>query len=223
MYAPVRSFLESQGYVVRGEILNCDVVGVRDGHAVVVELKTSFCLEVVYQALERASYAHECFIAIGHSPAARRKGRFHTPTSSAENLCRRLGIGLLQIRDGQAYLLQKPTNGAGRPSLNSKRFGKLIAEFNGRTGDHNVGGSTGVERITAYLEATLRLLKLAEMSDDKTVTAAQGKKAGITKASSVLQQNFKGWFTRTGYGVYSLNADGEKALITYASIVKHFS
>ena len=53
LYAPVRDYLEGLGYEVRGEVRGCDIAAVRDGELIVVELKTGFTLELIYQALDR--------------------------------------------------------------------------------------------------------------------------------------------------------------------------
>jgi hypothetical protein len=61
LYAPIKQFLEAQGYAVKGEIGACDVVGVRgDEDAVVVELKErlnfALLLQAVVAVLDPAPY-----------------------------------------------------------------------------------------------------------------------------------------------------------------------
>ena len=54
LYEPVKRFLEAQGYTVKGEVKACDIVAVRgEEPPVVVELKTSFSLPLVFQGIER--------------------------------------------------------------------------------------------------------------------------------------------------------------------------
>ena len=65
LYLPLKRFLESQNYEVKGEIHDCDVVAVRDDEApVVVELKLSLNLDVVLQAVERLSLTSKVYIGI---------------------------------------------------------------------------------------------------------------------------------------------------------------
>ena len=76
LYQPVKAFLEAAGYAVKGEIGSCDLVGlsVSDPSVVVVcELKLSFNLELILEAVDRASIADEVWIAARIS--AKGKGR----------------------------------------------------------------------------------------------------------------------------------------------------
>jgi hypothetical protein len=61
LYRPVKDHLESLGFEVKGEIGGCDLVGVRDDGRVVIigELKLTFTLELVLQAVDRMSAADE--------------------------------------------------------------------------------------------------------------------------------------------------------------------
>ena len=62
LYPPVKRYLEGQGYAVKGEIHDCDVVAVRGDEApVIVELKLNLNLEVILQAVACS--------AIGQSPS----------------------------------------------------------------------------------------------------------------------------------------------------------
>jgi hypothetical protein len=52
--APVKALLEGQGYSVKGEVRGCDVVAVRgDDPPVIVELKRTFGIALVLQAVDR--------------------------------------------------------------------------------------------------------------------------------------------------------------------------
>ena len=56
LYPPVKQFLESQGYGVKGEVQDCDVLSVRgEEEPVIVELKLSLNLNVILQVVERLS------------------------------------------------------------------------------------------------------------------------------------------------------------------------
>jgi len=96
LYEPVKRFLETMDFTVKGEIGGCDVVGVRAGEppvVVICELKLQFNLELVLQAVDRAAACDEVWLAALMS--ARGKGREHDRRFRA--LCRRLGFGLLGV------------------------------------------------------------------------------------------------------------------------------
>lgn len=87
LYEPVKRFLESMDFTVKGEIGGCDVVGVRAGEpdvVVICELKLQFNLELVLQAVDRAAACDEVWLAALMS--ARGKGREHDRRFRA--LCR---------------------------------------------------------------------------------------------------------------------------------------
>ncbi len=66
LYPPVKAFLEAQGYSVKGEVSDCHVVGVRGGEEpVVVELKTAFTLQLVFQGIQRQTMTDGVYVAFG--------------------------------------------------------------------------------------------------------------------------------------------------------------
>ena len=76
LYLPIKSFLESLGYAVKGEVGGCDVLAVREGEPpvlIVCELKLRFNLELVLQGVERASACDEVWLAA--NVATNGKGR----------------------------------------------------------------------------------------------------------------------------------------------------
>ena len=65
LYAPIKSFLEGQGYEVKSEIGPADVVALREGDPpVVVELKTGFSLSLVHQAVARQAVTELVYVAV---------------------------------------------------------------------------------------------------------------------------------------------------------------
>src|SRR6185369_14904715 len=67
LYLPVKRFLETLGFQVKGEICGCDVVALHgDGPPVVVvgELKLSFNLDLVLQGVDRTAASDEIWLAV---------------------------------------------------------------------------------------------------------------------------------------------------------------
>ena len=96
LYPPIKRFLEARGFSVKGEIKGCDVVAVREDAApilVVCELKLTFTLELVLQAVDRADACDEIWLAVRKSASGRERD------ARVRRLCRRLGFGLLAVTE----------------------------------------------------------------------------------------------------------------------------
>jgi hypothetical protein len=207
LYLPVKRFLESLGFEVKGEIGGCDVVGRMQGEAgevvVVCELKMSFNLELLLQAVDRAQVADEVWIAARISA----KGRGREEDRRFRDLCRRLGLGIIGIDDrGEAHVLVKSVS--PMPRTNPKRRSRLMREFDRRRGDPVTGGSTRKPQMTAYRQQALSVAA--------ALKAGRARPAEIRPdcpdAGKILQSNVYGWFVRVERGVYALTAAGEEAL-----------
>lgn len=86
LYLPVKRFLEKLGFEVKGEICGCDLVALRDGEptAVVIgELKLSFTLDLVLQAVDRFPVCDEIWLAVRMS----RRGRGREGDPRVKGLC----------------------------------------------------------------------------------------------------------------------------------------
>lgn len=206
LYQPVKAFLEGAGYTVKGEVGGCDVVGVSEGDptlVVVCELKLSFNLELVLQAVDRASIADEVWIAARVSA----KGRGRESDKRYRDLCRRLGIGMLGVADnGSVSVIVGSVT--PMPRTNPKRRSRLMREHQKRKGDPAVGGSTRTPLMTAYRQQALGCaavlkagpLRVREIRDH------------VPDAAKILQGNVYGWFERVERGVYGLTPVGLEAL-----------
>src|SRR5262252_708718 len=70
LYLPVKRFLESLGFEVKGEVCGCDLVAVRgdDPPLVVIgELKLGFNLELVLQGINRMAACDQVWLAVRFS------------------------------------------------------------------------------------------------------------------------------------------------------------
>src|SRR5258708_26449090 len=108
LYLPVKRFLEKLGFTVKGEVGGCDLVALSgDDPPIVVigELKLSFNLELVLQAVDRAGACDEVWLAAQMS--ARRQGR--GSDARHRNLCRPLRVGMAGVtRPGAVRVVGKP-------------------------------------------------------------------------------------------------------------------
>ncbi len=206
LYQPVKAFLEGAGYTVKGEVGGCDVVGVSDGDptlVVVCELKLSFNLELILQAVDRASIADEVWIAARVSA----KGRGRESDKRYRDLCRRLGIGMLGVTDnGSVSVIVGSVT--PMPRTNPKRRSRLMREHQKRKGDPAVGGSTRTPLMTAYRQQALGCAAVLKAGPLKV----REIRNHVPDATKILQGNVYGWFERVERGVYGLTPVGLEAL-----------
>lgn len=203
LYLPVKRHLEAQGYSVKAEVRGCDVMAVRgDEPPLIVELKTGLTLRLLYQAMERLAVTEHVYIAV----ARPRRGM----GTSALKLCRRLGIGLIVVTAaGSLEVLADPVPYA--PRANTKKRGLLLKEFNARSGDPNVGGSTRMPLITAYRQDALKCAAHLASSGPARIRDVKAATA-VDRAAGIFRDNVYGWFAKVERGVYGLSDAGHKAL-----------
>jgi hypothetical protein len=206
LYLPVKRFLEKLGFTVKGEVGGCDLVALSgDDPPVVVigELKLSFNLELILQAVDRAGAADEVWLAAKLS--ARGKGR--ESDARYRNLCRRLGFGMLAVTDrGDVEVIVKPPTTA--PRRDPKKRSRLVAEHRRRIGDPALGGSTRTPIMTAYRQQALACAA-ALAAGPRPVRDLREK---CPDAGKILLHNVYGWFDRAERGIYVLTDAGRAAL-----------
>jgi hypothetical protein len=206
LYLPVKRFLEKLGFTVKGEVGGCDLVALSgDDPPVVVigELKQSFNLELILQAVDRAGAADEVWLAAKLS--ARGKGR--ESDARYRNLCRRLGFGMLAVTDnGRVEVIVKPPTTA--PRRNPRKRSRLVAEHNKRIGDPAMGGSTRAPIMTAYRQQALACASALSGGPQRV----RDLRNRIPDAGKILLHNVYGWFDRAERGVYVLTEAGRAAL-----------
>ena len=205
LYLPVKRFLEKLGFTVKGEIGGCDLVALSGDEPPIVvigELKLSFNLELILQAVDRASACDEVWLAARFSE----RGKGRECDARYRNLCRRLGFGMLAVTtSGAVEVIVAPTT---VPRRDPKRRSRLVTEHRKRQGDPALGGSTGAPIMTAYRQQALACASALAHGPGKL----RDLKTGIPDAPKILQQNVYGWFERVERGVYMLTDSGHAAL-----------
>jgi hypothetical protein len=213
LYPPVKRYLEAQGYAVKGEIKECDIVAVRNNEPpVIVELKTSFSLQLVLQGIDRQIMTDAVYLAC---PAPKRRQQ-----GDITRLCRRLGLGVLFVTGEHVEAVVDPA--AYQPRKMPKRAALLLKEFAHRVGDTTTGGSSARgPRMTAYRQDALRCVAYMGQNGPSKVALIRTQ-TGVTRTSGILQNDVYGWFQRVERGIYSLSPKGEAALVTFAEAVASF-
>lgn len=209
LYMPVKGFLEKAGYIVKGEVAGCDIVGLSDADPpvlVVCELKLSFNLELILQAVDRAAVSDEVWIAARVSA----RGRGREADKRYRDLCRRLGIGMLAISDaGEVSVVVGSVS--PMPRTNPKRRSRLMREHQKRRGDPALGGSTRAPVMTAYRQQALGCAAALAAGPLRV----REVRAGVPEAGKILLSNVYGWFDRLDRGVYGLTDAGREALLRW--------
>ena len=209
LYPPVKRFLEGLGFEVKGEVCGCDLVALDRGTPaalVIGELKLSFTLELVLQAVERSAACDEVWLAV----RASLHGRGRETDPRVKKLCRLLGMGLLAVyNSGKAEVLVEPV--PWQPKRDAKRRSKIVDEHRRRKGDPASGGSTRQPIMTAYRQQALACAAaLAQAS-----ARPRDLKHAIPDAPKILLSNVYGWFVRVERGVYALSEAGKVALVRW--------
>jgi hypothetical protein len=205
LYLPVKRFLEKLGFTVKGEIGGCDLVALSDDQVPIVvigELKLSFNLELILQAVDRAAACDEVWLAAKLSE----RGKGRESDARYRNLCRRLGFGMLAVTKSGAVEVIVPPNTP--PRRDSKRRSRLITEHRKRRGDPALGGSTRAPIMTAYRQEALACASALSYGPRKV----RDLKPIIPDAPKILLNNVYGWFDRVERGVYALTDQGRAAL-----------
>jgi hypothetical protein len=223
LYAPVKAFLEGQGYEVKSEIRGCDLVAQREAEApLIVELKIGFTLPLLLQGIDRLALSDQDYIAFGVATRPAPNSLWRRERRGILKLCRRLGLGLLVVHEPaaqQAPLVEPLLDPLPyRPRPNTRRQALLLKEFAHRVGDPNTGGISKRPIVTAYRQAALRIADHLQRHGP-TKAAEVARATSVTTAARMLQNDVYGWFQRVERGIYELSPKGVAATTTYADVV----
>lgn len=231
MAPAVVSYLTSLGYDVRSELMDTDIIGIHEQdiplaqsahdtflatkrwpttalRSIGVELKRQFSVDVIAQAA-RAKRRFGAGAIVVPEPVTT-KGRINTKSvDKAKEICAALGVSLLfYCKDGTLRVVHE----CAIPSSATFSTKSFVREFLGRSKDINVGGTTGIKRMTAYAEATCKIVSFlhqAGVAHIRSIADATGE----PKTASILSKNHKKLFTfvscngkRNGY--YCLTSAG---------------
>jgi hypothetical protein len=210
LYLPVKRFLETLGFTVKGEVCGCDAVALRDGVpalVVIAELKLAFNLELVLQGVDRLAACDEVWLAVRSSRRGRENDR------RVKKLCRLLGFGLLGVtKSGRVDVLIEPT--PWQPRRDAKRRSALVEEHRRRIGDPALGGGRGAPIMTAYRQQALACAAALSAGPRRV----REMREIVPDAPKILLHNVYGWFTRVQRGVYTLAEPGKAALLRWPQL-----
>lgn len=223
LYEPVKRYFIQLGYEVKGEVNGCDLVAINDveNEPIIVELKKTFNLALLFQGLERLNTSNQVYLAVQHVRGKKRPT--HLRWSNVKKLCMKLGLGLITV---QFYKTKPPhveilcDPEPQQTKHNKRRQIKLRQEFHERSGDYNIGGSSQTKLVTSYRELALQCAYLLQQHEQLSPLQLR-EMTGKQKVDSILQKNYYGWFERVKRGIYTITPEGEQALQTYEEIVNN--
>lgn len=206
------------GYTVRGEVRGCDVVAEKDGETVVLEMKRHLSVDLLGQAAMRQRWARSVYVVVPH-PGKRLLSR---QWKRSLHLLKRLELGLIfiQMPVGVVEVAFHPL-----PFERKKRKTEskaVILEVGGRSGDYNVGGSTGIKVVTAYRESAIMIACFLDAFGPLSPSKLKGMGTG-PKTGSILYNNFYGWFDRVSRGLYALSGQGKQEASSFKGVWRQYA
>ena len=216
MYKPLKKLLKAKGYTVHSEVESLDVMAQKGDELLIVEMKTSFNLQLIYQLIERLKITDQvyAYVPLGKG------GRWPKSYKRMCALLKRLHCGLItldQHTKTQVVIEFEPGPFSSRKNYGKKRL--ALKEFEGRSIDLNQGGSTRELLFTSYKEKAIRVaMYLFEHGTSSTQDIK--KNLDIKTAVDILSRNYQGWFQRVAYGKYQLTPEFEFFRIKYQKKIK---
>lgn len=212
LYQPVKALLEANGYAVKSEVGQVDIMAVKDDEVLLVELKLRFNLQLLMQAIEGQKKCSNVYVAIPITGKMRRSKAYKRMV----HLLKRLHLGLFLVHEGESgarvEIALNPDFSEFRTNLKAQK--KLMTEFTKRSFDLNTGGMVQQQVISAYREKAIALA-VALMLNGPMKTSEIRALTGFKEATQVLADNHYGWFVRISRGVYALLKDKEEAIKSY--------
>lgn len=222
LYEPIKTYLEQLGYEVKSEVNDCDIVAVHptEPQPLIVEMKRSFNLSLLFQGVQRLKLTDRVYLAVERN--RRKSGSQSQRWGDISQVCRMLGLGVITVTFYKTKLpvieiLCEP--GPYTPKRNQRRASRLMYEFMERSGDYNVGGSTGRKIVTSYREKALVCAMMLKQHGPLSPRHLR-ELTGIAQVSAMLQKDYYGWFQRVKRGVYMITPAGDEALNTYADVIQ---
>ncbi len=207
IFFPVKDYFENNGYNVQAEVKNCDITAIKDDKLVIAELKLSFNMTLLFQAMSRQKITPWVYVAIPRPKRANSKTYKNTLT-----LLKRLGLGLIIVAaDSPVKTVDVVLEPAYEGYINRKKFNLVVKEATGRSFP-NIGGSTGKKINTAFRERCIKIACITERLGQVTPAVLIKEHDCPENTAYILHRNHYGWFERVSHGTYRLSQAGQNAL-----------
>jgi len=218
LFQPLAEYLEEQGYTVSAEVKDCDVVAQKDDETIIIEMKKSFNLKLVYQLVDRLKSFDGVYAAIGCTYKDTRSKKWKQMIDT----CKRLEVGLIAIQSMKhGWRVRVELHPEKRERrINNKKKTHILREISNRSDNYNIGGSRG-KQVTAFREAAMFIACLLASEGEMQVKDVRDF-TGIDNAQSILNLNYYGWFEKVKRGTYTLHKSGYEAIENWGSVSKYY-
>ncbi len=223
LYEPIKKYFLKNGYKVQAEVKNCDIACIFENMLIVVEMKKSFNLKLLYQAMDRLTFADKVFVAINRPKNFRKK-----EVKYMIAILQSMNIGLITValdsplKTVQIVLEPIDTNKIKRKT--KKRL-MVLNELNRRNLNNNIGGSTKKDNVlTAYREQNIFVACILYKLNKSSPSNIK-KQFNIENVGYILQKNHYGYFKRIERGIYTLSKEGKDMLRDekFIEAIKYYS
>lgn len=216
LYQPVKELLIAQGFIVKAEIKDIDILGSKDDYFCAVELKTKLSIKLIYQAIDRQKIVDQVYIALPKSSIKIRSSAYKNLTY----LLKRLEIGLILVDQHQAEVVLEASiyDMEKSRARYKKRKQQTLKEFKLRKYSSNIGG-TKDKKITRYKEQVIMIASY--LIEHPNASPKEIKEhTNINKTASILQKNYEGYFERVSRGIYKVKDDKIEAIKKLKNMLK---
>lgn len=201
MYEALKKHFEDQGFKVRSEVRDIDVVAQKEDLLVGIEMKRGLTVELLVQAALRQKTCDLVYMAV---PKPKRIVKDKSMVNMMY-LLKRLELGLLfvDVEKNTVTELCMPAFydlDKGRRAKMKERL-RILKEVSRRSVDGNKGGSRGKKLLTAYREDSLRAVALIKLRG--VISPKELKALGLKE--TLLSKNYYNWFVKVDHGKYTLN------------------
>jgi len=210
LYPPIRRFFEELDYRVDAEVNNCDVAMTKNGELIIIELKKSFNITLLHQALDRQKLTTQVYVAVPRPKKA------NTPEYRGMlQIASKLEIGLITVAmdspTRHVEILVFPPAAPLKALKRPDRRERVLTEMAGRKTGGNIGGSTRRKLMTAYREKSIQIACVLEKHGtlNRKELLAYGCDAN---AYGIVYANHYDWFKRVNKGLYDLSPAGQAML-----------
>jgi hypothetical protein len=216
LYEPIKDLFIKQGFQVKAEVKDIDILASKDDCYIAVELKTAISIKLIYQAIDRQKTMDMVYVGLPKSALPKQRKRYQEWIY----LLKRLEIGLIIVDHHQAEVLIDTDvfNLEKSRRYYKKRKQTILKEYHLRKNDQNIGGTKG-KRITSYKEMVVEIgLYLLEYGPSSPKIIKE--KTKILKTASILQKNYNQYFARVSRGLYDLTDLGKKEILELNQMMK---